>query len=204
MRTAKMDSVHPDRKGNTPVNDALRTRITRYEKGLRTFFKKTSANVRKFYHEKILGQTAEREAAGNIVELDDEPVDPDRTPETARPAKARTKPIRRRSRQKVYRLKGYTTVAKINHKRQSERQQRFLRQLLVLLICILLLFLLFQLYNPIKDLSEWYRIIGIRDISDLTRESTTDSSDSDPSGNMTSEQTSMPLVTSTEETTRTD
>ena len=204
MRTATVVSVHLDRKGNTPVNDALRTRITRFEHGLRTALKKTSANVRKFYHEKILGQTVERQAAGNIVELDDEPVDSNHTPETARPAKARTKPIRRRSRQKVYRLKGYTTVAKINHKRQSERQQRFLRQLLVLLICILLLFLLFQLYNPIKDLSEWYRIIGIRDISDLTRESTTDSSTSDPSGNVTSGTTSIPPTTATDETTGSD
>lgn len=191
-----------------PVNDALRTRITRFERSLRRMVKKTSASVRKFYHEKILGQTAERQAAGNIAELDDEPVDTERTPETARPVKAKTKPIRRRSRQKVYRLKGYTTVAKINHKRQSERQQRFLRQLLVLLISILLLFLLFQLYNPIKDLSEWYRIIGIRDISDLTRESTTESatgsstvnSSSNSSGNGTLETTSMPLATSAEET----
>jgi hypothetical protein len=79
----------------------------------------------------------------------------------------RLPPIRRRSRQRVYRLKGYTTVAKINRRRQSERQQRFLRQLLIILIIVLTMILLFNLYNPIKDLGEWYRIIGIKDLSDL-------------------------------------
>lgn len=170
--SAAPTKVHQHLKGKTPVNDALRTKVARFERNLRTFGRRTTAYVRKFYQEKILGQTAERQAAGNIDELDDETAEPGLVETPARPVKTRVKPIRRRSRQKVYRLKGYTTVAKINHKRQSERQQRLLRQLLVFLICVLLLFLAFQLYNPIKDLSEWYRIIGIRDISDLTREST--------------------------------
>jgi hypothetical protein len=84
-------------------------------------------------------------------------------------AKPRRKPIRRRSRERVYRLKGYTTVTKVNRKRQSERQQRILRRILVGIVIILLLILLFNLYNPIKNLSEWYRIIGIDDLADLTK-----------------------------------
>ncbi len=80
--------------------------------------------------------------------------------------------IRRHSKQRVYRLKGYTTVAKINRKRQSERQQRFLRRLLIGIVFILLLILIFNLYNPVRDLTEWYRIIGIEDLSDLTQNST--------------------------------
>jgi ferric-dicitrate binding protein FerR (iron transport regulator) len=75
--------------------------------------------------------------------------------------------IRRRSRQRVYRLQGYTTVSKINSRRKSERRQRLLRQLLLILMIILFLILLFYLYNPIRDLAEWYRIIGIRDIAEL-------------------------------------
>jgi hypothetical protein len=89
------------------------------------------------------------------------------------PIHYKSKPIRRRSREKVYRLRGYTTIAKVNRKRQSERQQRFLRRVLIFIIVVLIVILLFNLYNPIKDLTEWYRIIGIKDISDLTSSTTT-------------------------------
>lgn len=80
----------------------------------------------------------------------------------------RIRPIRRLSRQRVYRLQGYTTVSKINSRRKSEKRQRQLRQLLLYLIIILVVIMLFYLYNPIRDLAEWNRIIGIRDIKDLT------------------------------------
>lgn len=78
-----------------------------------------------------------------------------------RKRRAADRSIRRNSRERVYRLKGYTTVAKVNHKFASERRQRLLRRILTLIIISLTLILLFQLYNPIRDLSEWYRIIGI-------------------------------------------
>ena len=81
--------------------------------------------------------------------------------------------IRRRGREKVYRLKGYTTVAKINRKRQSERQQRFLRRLMIGIILILILILLFYLYNPVKNIDEWYRVLGIDKLSDLTQTTST-------------------------------
>ena len=160
------------------MNDALRTTLDRLGQRLLHTGKTVVNRVRIYYREKILGQTAERQAAGDIDEQTGEQLNLDSKSDLARRVKPKTRPIRRRSRQKVYRLKGYTTVAKINHKRQSEQQQRFLRHILVVLISILLLFLLFQLYNPIKDLSEWYRIIGVKDISELTREGNTDSSGS--------------------------
>ncbi|MDD2533670.1 MAG: hypothetical protein PHC86_03105 [Eubacteriales bacterium] len=75
--------------------------------------------------------------------------------------------IKRVGQERVYRLKGYTTVAKINRKRQSERQQRFLRRILLILFGFLLIILLANVYNPIKDFSEWYRIIGVKHITDL-------------------------------------
>lgn len=81
--------------------------------------------------------------------------------------------IRRVGKERVYRLKGYTTVAKINRKRQSERQQRFLRRVLLILFGILLAILLANVYNPIKDFSEWYRIVGVKHLSDAITTTTT-------------------------------
>lgn len=75
--------------------------------------------------------------------------------------------IRRNSRERVYRLKGYTTVDKINRKRQSEKRQRLLRRVLISIIALLTLILLFQLYNPFKDMTEWYRILGVDSFSEL-------------------------------------
>jgi Fe2+ transport system protein B len=81
--------------------------------------------------------------------------------------KKKIRPIRRRNRQRVYRLLGYTTVSKINSRRKSEKRQRLLRQVLLFLIIIFVIILLFHLYNPIRDLAEWYRIIGIKDIKEI-------------------------------------
>jgi hypothetical protein len=86
---------------------------------------------------------------------------------------SKAKPIRRRGRQRVYRLKGYTTMAKINRKRQSERQQRLLRHILIVIVVMLVVILMFNLYNPIRNLAEWYRIIGVDKIADLTKIQTT-------------------------------
>lgn len=80
--------------------------------------------------------------------------------------------IRRNSRERVYRLKGYTTVAKVNRKRQSEKKQRLLRRVLIGIIAILTLVILFQIYNPFKDLSEWYRILGFDSLDELTQTTT--------------------------------
>lgn len=84
-----------------------------------------------------------------------------------RDSKQAVKAIRRVGQERVYRLKGYTTVAKINRKRQSERQQRFLRRVLLILFGLLLAILLLNIYNPIQDLSEWYRIIGVKRLGDV-------------------------------------
>jgi hypothetical protein len=81
--------------------------------------------------------------------------------------------IKRVGKERVYRLKGYTTVAKINRKRQSERQQRFLRRVLLILFAFLLVILLANVYNPIKDFTEWYRIIGIKHLGDALTTTTT-------------------------------
>ena len=92
--------------------------------------------------------------------------------------------IRRNSRERVYRLKGYTTVAKVNRKRQSEKRQRLLRRVLISIIALLTLILLFQLYNPFKDLTEWYRILGVDSFSELIENPTATgtSNPSNPSG----------------------
>lgn len=62
---------------------------------------------------------------------------------------------------RIYRLKGYTTVDKIERKFQQERHQRLLRNLLTTLVLILLLVALFILRNPFKDMSEIRKITGL-------------------------------------------
>ena len=61
---------------------------------------------------------------------------------------------------KVYRLRGYTTIGKVNRKYQMERQQRFLRNLLTVLLIIILIVILAVIYNPIKDMAEMRKILG--------------------------------------------
>lgn len=78
------------------------------------------------------------------------------------------KPIKRNSKERVYRLKGYTTVDKINRKRNSEIKQRFLRRILVIIVSVLIIIILFTIYNPFKDLSEIFRILGLDQQSTTT------------------------------------
>ncbi len=66
----------------------------------------------------------------------------------------------RKAGRRVFRLKGYTTVGKINRKFKQERQQRALRNILTTLMVILLLIILFVIYNPFKDMSEFRKISG--------------------------------------------
>ncbi len=104
-----------------------------------------------------------------------------------RKRRANDRSIRRDSRERVYRLKGYTTVAKVNRRFASERRQRILRRILTVIIAILTLILLFKLYNPFTDLDEWSRIFGIDSLGKTTTARATTSSGSKPaaSGNIT-------------------
>lgn len=87
------------------------------------------------------------------------------------PKKEKTPPIRRQTRQRVYRLKGYTTVAKVQRRHQAELQQQLLRKVLLFLGLLLTLIILFQIYNPFRgDRTEWYRIIGISEFAELTED----------------------------------
>lgn len=61
---------------------------------------------------------------------------------------------------RIYRLKGYTTVDKINRKFQQERNQRTLRHLLTLLMIIILLVVIFAIYNPFTNMEELKKISG--------------------------------------------
>ena len=89
------------------------------------------------------------------------------TARIASPRSAKTRPIRRRGRQKVYRLKGYTTLAKVNHKRLAERQQRLLRRALLFIIVIVSVILMYNYINPFKNIAEFYRFIGISSLSEI-------------------------------------
>ncbi|NLC83679.1 MAG: hypothetical protein GX749_01180 [Ruminococcaceae bacterium] len=92
-----------------------------------------------------------------------------------RKRRANDRSIRRNTREKVYRLKGYTTVAKVNRKYASERRQRILRRILTIIIAILTLILLFKLYNPFTDMGEWSRIFGIDSLNKTETSRTTSS-----------------------------
>ncbi|HHW92996.1 MAG TPA: hypothetical protein GX734_00645 [Clostridiaceae bacterium] len=66
----------------------------------------------------------------------------------------------RKAGRRIFRLKGYTTVSKINRKFKQERQQRVLRNILTTLMVLLLLIILFVIYNPFKNMSEFRKISG--------------------------------------------
>ena len=81
---------------------------------------------------------------------------------------------------RVFRLKGYTTVGKINRKFKQERQQRLLRNALTTLMVIILLIILVAIYNPFRDMSEFKKISGEDSLykNRTTVTTTTDASDS--------------------------
>lgn len=66
----------------------------------------------------------------------------------------------KRTGHRIYRLKGYTTVDKINRKFQQERNQRSLRNLLTFLMIVILLVILIAIYNPFNNIDELKKITG--------------------------------------------
>jgi len=113
------------------------------------------------------------------------------TARQAMPKARKPKPIRRRSRQKVYRLKGYTTVAKVNRKRQAERQQRLLRRALLFVIVIVAIILMYNYINPFKNIAEWYRFVGISSLAEIITGKTT----TQPTTELTVETTESAIIT---------
>jgi hypothetical protein len=69
---------------------------------------------------------------------------------------------------RVYRLKGYTTVDKVNRKYQQQTYQRNLRNVLTTLMIAIVLIILFILYNPFKDSDEWKKITGMDSLTGET------------------------------------
>ena len=78
---------------------------------------------------------------------------------------------------KIYRLKGYTTIDKVNRMYQQQKIQRTLRNLLTSIMIIIALIILFALYNPFKDTAEWKKITGMKNF--LGETETTESIPSD-------------------------
>lgn len=66
----------------------------------------------------------------------------------------------KRTGHRIYRLKGYTTVDKINRKFAQERAQRTLRNILTFLMIVILLVILFVIYNPFTNVDELKKISG--------------------------------------------
>lgn len=74
---------------------------------------------------------------------------------------------------RIYRLKGYTTVDKINRKFQQERNQRTLRTILTFLMLVILLVILFAIYNPFANVDELKKITGEDSLYKKQRQSAT-------------------------------
>lgn len=75
--------------------------------------------------------------------------------------KSEIRNVKNFNKQKVYRLRGYTTTAKVDKKIRTEQNQRMLRNILVAAIFVLILAVLLIVFNPFKDLREIFRMIGI-------------------------------------------
>ena len=65
-------------------------------------------------------------------------------------------------RPRVYRLRGYTTLKKVNRKLQASRAQRALWRLLIVALIVLVAAYLLLKLNPFTDLPEIFRMIGIQ------------------------------------------
>lgn len=62
---------------------------------------------------------------------------------------------------RIYRLKSYTTVGKINRKFAQDKQQRWLRNVLALVMLVVILIVLFVIYNPVKDILDVRKMLGL-------------------------------------------
>ncbi len=70
--------------------------------------------------------------------------------------------IRRTDRERVYKLRGYTTFEKVNAKRKAQRRFKLAQRILITVLCIGSLGYIAFSNNPFTDVDELLRIIGIR------------------------------------------
>ncbi|HHT45542.1 MAG TPA: hypothetical protein GXZ89_08645 [Fastidiosipila sp.] len=62
---------------------------------------------------------------------------------------------------RIYHLKSYTTVGKINRKFAQDKQQRWLRNVLAFVMLIVILIILFVAYNPVRDIIDFRKMLGL-------------------------------------------
>lgn len=62
---------------------------------------------------------------------------------------------------RIYHLKSYTTVGKINRKFAQDKQQRWLRNVLAFVMLIVILIILFVVYNPVRDIIDFRKMLGL-------------------------------------------
>ena len=70
--------------------------------------------------------------------------------------------IKRTSRERVYKLRGYTTIEKVNAKRKAQRRFKLAQRVLITALCVSVLGYFAFKNNPFTDVDELLRIIGIR------------------------------------------
>lgn len=62
---------------------------------------------------------------------------------------------------RIFKLKSYTTVGKINRKFAQEKQQRLLRNIFSFVLLAIILIVLFVIYNPFTDINDFRKMFGI-------------------------------------------
>ncbi len=79
----------------------------------------------------------------------------------AKTKRKRKDTIRQTDRERVYKLRGFTTVESVIAKRKAQRRFRIAQRITITLMCVGLLGYIAFRNNPFTDYDEWMRMIGI-------------------------------------------
>ncbi len=88
-------------------------------------------------------------------------------PAHVRKQKKKRDRIRQTDRERVYKLRGYTTVESVIAKRKAQRRFRIAQRLTITLMCVGLLGYVVFRNNPFTDFEEWMRMVGIHKAQNL-------------------------------------
>lgn len=79
-----------------------------------------------------------------------------------RKSQKKTLAVKQTDRERVYKLRGYTTMEKVNAKRGAQRRFKFVQRAFITLLCVGALCYVAFKNNPFTDIDELLRIIGIQ------------------------------------------
>lgn len=76
---------------------------------------------------------------------------------------------KRRSRNRVYYLVGYTTKEKVDRRFYAMRRQLLIRRVLLILIFLSALYIAYKTIQPFQNTSEFQQIIGFDDVKEIAQ-----------------------------------